>query len=78
MKTITKKYNIYNFNELDKKVQKIILDFQLRSYCSNLYMEKGKMPSSKDIIALSKYVKQEARKFTYFKNGKMAFIPENK
>ena len=77
MKTITKKYKIYNFNELDKKVQKIILDFQLRSHYSNWFMENRKIPSSKEIIALSKYVKKEAKKLYYFKNGRIAYISEN-
>lgn len=77
METITKKYKIYQFKELNKKVQKQILDFQFRSQAANNFMSNGKMPSLSFLKALPKYVKNEAKQMSYFKSGEIAHIPDD-
>lgn len=77
MKTITKKYKIYKFHELSKKRQNELIEFRLRSDCHNHMMaNSGKMPSLKFLKALYPYEKKELKKFSFFKNGNYAFIPE--
>lgn len=77
MKTITKKYKIYKFHELSKKIRDEVLDFRVKSDCRNHMMTTGEMPSMKFIKALIPYEKKELKKSVYFKNGDFAFIPES-
>lgn len=76
MKTITKKYKVYQFYELSKKIQDSLIDFNVRATCANRMMYSGKMPNMKFIKALIPYEKKELKKCTFFKDGDYAIIPE--
>ncbi len=76
MKTITKKYKVYKFNELSKEIQDELIDFNVKATCSNQFMYTGKMPNMKFIKALIPFEKKELKKYVFFKNGDYAIIPE--
>ena len=74
MKTITKKYKVYQFYELSKKIQDSLIDFNIRATCANQMMYLGKMPNMKFIKALIPYEKKQLKKCAFFKNGDYAII----
>ncbi len=73
MKTITKTYETYTFDELDKKIQDNIIDFNFRTmFGSELKSKFFKSLHSKDKkIAKNsiKYLQDSAREILYLKNG---------
>lgn len=76
MQTITKKYTIYKFHELSKKIQDRLINFNVQATCRNQIMGTGKMPNIKFLKALIPYEKKELKKCPFFKNGDYAIIPK--
>ena len=74
MKTITKTYEVYNFNELDKEVQESVLNFKLNSECCNWTMSNKGFPKFEELKILMIYCKKQVKKLSYFKNGNLAII----
>ena len=77
MKTIIKKYKVYKFNELSKKIRDGLIIFNIRATCRNQMMSTGKMPNLKFLKALIPYEKRNLKKCAFFKNGDYAIIPES-
>lgn len=74
MKTVTRTFTLYRFDELDTKIQESVLDFKLRT---TLSANPNLLPNlSKNLPAIVEYVKKGLNGLFYFKNGNIANIPE--